>query len=244
MNKMDDTDDVVISMEELTLTDEKNNDLKQLFEECGTEQKEKLIASRQYYFKLLNVLRVSEHVESKSRQFLCLLDDLSNPDLATLTEFRSPPSETRHIQKRERVKALRLLLRWIPVLLVEVERECNPFFRRNRTATAHFRKFLDVNDLRSCIRRGCSGLPEEWITGALSKDEFFRRLATFCPEWRSYEEYLRYEQELFTDEKIALEMPFPQTMATHSFPSFHSPYKMLLESMAEDSSDMNRSDIS
>lgn len=194
-----DTDGIVISMEELTLTDENNTDLKKLFDECGTERKEQLIASRQFYDNLFNVLRFSENVHWKSRQFLFVLDDLSNPDRATLTEIRGPPSAIRHIQKTERTKALLLLLRWIPVLVVEAERECNPLFRRNRTATVHFRKFLDDNDLHCSIHRGASGL-DQWITGALSKDEFFCRLTVFCPEWRCYEEHVRYEQELYTDE--------------------------------------------
>lgn len=198
----DDTDDIVISMEELTLINEENIDLKKLFDECGPEQKEQLIASRQFYDKLLNVLRTSEYVHWKSRRFLCVLDDLSNPEHATLTDIRSSPSAIRHIKKTERMKALQLLLRWIPVLVVEAERECNPLFRRNGTATVHFRKFLVENDLHCSIRRGASGL-DQWITGALSKDEFLSRLTAFCPEWRCYEEYVRYEQELFTDEKVS-----------------------------------------
>lgn len=215
-----------ISLEELTLyAKNKNRDndhsvLRQLFSEADSLRQDALMAPSVYYGDVLRTLRCSESVQVKCRQFLCELDDLSNPGNPTLHELRKPPSAARHIPKRERMDACDLLLRWKHVLLEEAQREINPIFRRNNSPTTLFCQFLNENDLLYFSLNA----PKPLVTGALPIDEVNDRFAAYRSDWQGNRNLWMYRQQVMVQEKATFgDDPLPSCAVVCPISSVHSP---------------------
>lgn len=118
---------------------------KSVFDNLDTATQNAMLVPEEYLISLEGVLKRSFFVPAGARRFL---EKLAKAENISFQELFLPTSVKRYIAKQEREGALRLLMKWKPLILVKGKEKENEFFLRNGQLTTEFSKWARERNIR------------------------------------------------------------------------------------------------